>query len=268
MRCGWSADLSGPVADRAVFHVDNAYFLSDVEIVSYRCKTNVQSHTAFRGFGGPQGMIATEAILGDIARVLRKDPLDVRKVNLYGLDERNVTHYQMTIEDNILDPLIARLEQSSQYRERRAAIAKWNAGNPVIKRGLALTPVKFGISFTATFFNQAGALVHVYTDGSVQVNHGGTEMGQGLHTKICQIVADELGVPFERVRISATDTSKVPNASATAASSGTELNGRPAQYAARNVRDNLAAFVAGLDGCGAGAVRFEGGRVISPVSAR
>ncbi|HXD39756.1 MAG TPA: molybdopterin cofactor-binding domain-containing protein, partial [Ramlibacter sp.] len=156
----------------------------------------------------------------------------------------------------------------SNYRQRRAAIAQWNAGSPVIKRGIAITPVKFGISFTATFFNQAGALVHVYTDGSVQVNHGGTEMGQGLNTKVAQIVADELGVPFERVRSTAADTGKVPNASATAASSGTDLNGRAAQFAARNVRDNLAAFVCGLDGCGAGAVTFRGGQVISPTATR
>src|SRR6185369_2564908 len=171
-------------------------------------------------------------------------------------------------EDNILDALIAQLEAHSHYRARREAIAKWNAQSPVIKRGLAITPVKFGISFTATLFNQAGALVHVYTDGSVQVNHGGTEMGQGLTTKVAQIVAHELGVPFESVRSTAADTSKVPNASATAASSGTDLNGRAAQYAARNVRDNLAAFVAGLDNCGAGAVRFAGGEVITPTSTR
>jgi xanthine dehydrogenase large subunit len=266
--CGFSADLSGPVADRAVFHTDNAYYLADVEIASYRCRTNVQSHTAFRGFGGPQGVILIEAILGEIARHLGKDPLDVRRVNFYGTDERNVTHYRMTVEDNILHPLVAELERTSQYRERRARIADWNAASPVIKRGIAITPVKFGISFTATFFNQAGALVHVFTDGSVQVNHGGTEMGQGLHTKVMQIVADELGVPFERVRCTATDTGKVPNASATAASSGTDLNGRAAQYAARNVRDNLAAFVAGLDGCGAGAVTLRGGQVISPKTTR
>ncbi|MDB5941627.1 MAG: xdhB, partial [Ramlibacter sp.] len=266
--CGFSADLSGPVADRAIFHTDNAYFLGDVEIASYRCKTNTQSHTAFRGFGGPQGVIVIEAILGDIARKLGLDPLDVRMRNLYGIDERNTTHYQMKVEDNILEPLISRLEATSDYRERRAAIAAWNAESPVIKRGIAITPVKFGISFTATFFNQAGALVHVYTDGSVQVNHGGTEMGQGLNTKISQIVAQELGVPFERVRCTATDTSKVPNASATAASSGTDLNGRAAQYAARNVRDNLAAFVSGLDSCGAGAVRFQDGKVMSPRTTR
>ncbi len=266
--CGFSADLSGPVADRAIFHSDNAYFLSDVEITSYRCKTHTQSHTAFRGFGGPQGMIVIEAILSDIARHLGLDPLDVRRRNLYGVQDRNVTHYQMKVEDNILDPLITSLEASSGYRARREALATWNARSPVIKRGIAITPVKFGISFTATLFNQAGALVHVYTDGSVQLNHGGTEMGQGLHTKVMQIVADELGVPFERVLCSATETGKVPNASATAASAGTDLNGRAAQFAARNIRDNLAAFVAGLDGCGAGAVHFACGQVVSPKTTR
>jgi xanthine dehydrogenase large subunit len=280
VNCGFSADLSGPVADRAVFHVDNAYFLADVDIASYRCKTNTQSHTAFRGFGGPQGVIVIETILGDIARKLGLDPLAVRRRNLYdeappvGTDavvtptSRNVTHYGMTVEDNILQPLLAQLETSSQYQARRQKIADWNAANPVIKRGIAITPVKFGISFTATLFNQAGALVHVYTDGSVQVNHGGTEMGQGLNTKISQIVADELGVPFHTVQATASDTSKIPNASATAASSGTDLNGRAAQYAARNVRDNLASFVCGLDSCGAGAIRFKGGQVISPTTTR
>jgi len=280
VNCGFSADLSGPVADRAVFHADNAYFLEDVEIASYRCKTNTQSNTAFRGFGGPQGMIVIETIMGDIARTLGLDPLDVRRRNLYS-DEvvaaasvtaperrRDTTHYQMKVEDNILEPLLAKLEQTSQYRQRRQAIAAWNAKSEVIKRGIALTPVKFGISFTATLFNQAGALVHVYTDGSVQVNHGGTEMGQGLNTKVAQIVADELGVPLAQVLATASDTSKVPNASATAASAGTDLNARAAQYAARNVRDNLAQFVAGLDRCGAGAVQFENGEVITPAGAR
>ena len=266
--CGFSADLSGPVADRAVFHCDNAYFLEHVEIASYRCKTHTQSHTAFRGFGGPQGVIAIETILGDIARALGRDALDVRMANLYGLHERNVTHYQMTVEDNILHDLLPQLEQSALYRQRQEAVSAWNAAHPVLKRGLGLTPVKFGISFTATLFNQAGALVHVYTDGSVQVNHGGTEMGQGLHTKVAQIVADELGVPLSRVLVTASDTAKVPNASATAASSGTDLNGRAAQFAARHVRDNLAAFVCGLDGCGAGAIRFAGGQVISPKRTR
>ncbi|MGQ2978257.1 MAG: xanthine dehydrogenase molybdopterin binding subunit [Polaromonas sp.] len=266
--CGFSADLSGPVADRAIFHTDNAYFLEDVDIASYRCKTHTQSHTAFRGFGGPQGVVLIETILGDIARQLGLDPLDVRKRNLYGVEERNTTHYQMKVEDNILAPLLSKLEQTSQYRRRRKAISAWNAGSPVIKRGIAITPVKFGISFTATLFNQAGALVHVYTDGSVQVNHGGTEMGQGLNTKVAQIVADELGVAFADVLATASDTSKIPNASATAASAGTDLNARAAQYAARNVRDNLAQFVAGLDGCGAGAVSFAGGQIRSPKSSR
>ena len=268
VNCGFSADLSGPVADRAVFHVDNAYFLAHVEIASYRLKTNTQSHTAFRGFGGPQGMLVIERIMGDIARHLGLDAFDVRLRNLYGTTERHITHYQMTVEDNILQPLLTQLAYTSGYRQRKKTIAAWNAASPVIKRGLAMTPVKFGISFTATLFNQAGALVHVYLDGSVQVNHGGTEMGQGLNTKVCQIVADELGVPFEAVLATATDTSKIPNASATAASAGTDLNARAAQYAARNVRDNLAQFVSGLDTCGAGAVRFAGGQVSSPHNSR
>ncbi|WP_240538489.1 xanthine dehydrogenase molybdopterin binding subunit [Rhodoferax sp. PAMC 29310] len=277
--CGFSADLSGPVADRAIFHADNGYFLEDVAIASYRCKLNTQSHTAFRGFGGPQGMIVTETILSDIARHLKLDPLDVRLRNLYSEEmtagntttpaqARNTTHYQMKVEDNILQPLLSKIELTAQYRQRKEAILAWNSANPVIKRGLALTPVKFGISFTATLFNQAGALVHVYLDGSVQVNHGGTEMGQGLNTKVAQIVADELGVPFHRVLATASDTSKIPNASATAASAGTDLNGRAAQFAARHVRDNLAQFVSGLDGCGAGAVQFEGGWIRSPKSER
>ena len=261
--CGFSADLSGPVADRAVFHADNAYFLSDVEIASYRCKLNTQSHTAFRGFGGPQGMVVIEHIMGEIARSLGLDALDVRMRNLYGTRDRNTTHYGMVVENNILKSLLSTLEQTSAYRSRLASISAWNAGSEVIKRGIAITPVKFGISFTATFFNQAGALVHVYTDGSVQVNHGGTEMGQGLNTKVAQIVADELGLPFERVLVTASDTSKVPNASATAASAGTDLNGRAAQNAARQVRERLAAFVAGRDGCKSEDVHFAHGLVSS-----
>ena len=266
--CGFCADLSGPVADRAIFHADNAYFLQDVAIASYRCKTNTQSHTAFRGFGGPQGMLIIEAIMGDIARSLDVDALDVRMRNLYGVGTRDVTHYQMKVEDNILMPLLSQLESSAHYRRRGLAIKRWNRDSPVIKRGIAITPVKFGISFTATLFNQAGALVHVYTDGSVQVNHGGTEMGQGLHTKVAQLVADELGVDLQRVLATASDTSKIPNASATAASAGTDLNGRAAQFAARHVRDNLAQFVGGLDGCGAGAVQFAAGQVRSPKASR
>ena len=269
--CGFSADLSGPVADRAIFHADNAYFLEDVEITSYRCKLNTQSHTAFRGFGGPQGMIVTEAILGDMARYLGLDALQVRRRNLYTDSApmpRNTTHYGMQVEGNILAPLISKLELSAQYQQRLEAISLWNQEHTVIKRGMALTPVKFGISFTATLFNQAGALVNVYLDGSVQVNHGGIEMGQGLNTKVAQIVADELGVPLHRVLCSASDTDKIPNASATAASAGTDLNGRAAQFAAAHVRSNLAAFVSGLDAVGAGAVSFKDGLVITPNSSR
>ena len=266
--CGFSADLSGPVSDRAVFHSDNAYYLQDVDIACYRCKTNTQSHTAFRGFGGPQGVILIEAIISDIARKLGLDPFEVRLRNLYSdapaTPPRNVTHYGMPVEDNILEPLLTQLARDANYSARRSAIARWNAKSPVIKRGIALTPVKFGISFTATFFNQAGALVHVYTDGSVQVNHGGTEMGQGLNTKVAQIVADELGVDFARVQVTASDTAKVPNASATAASSGTDLNGKAAQAAARQVRERLAQFVAAQQQCDAGLIRFANGRVSSP----
>ncbi len=277
--CGFSADLSGPVADRALFHCDNAYFLEDVEIASYRCKLNTQSHTAFRGFGGPQGVILIENILGNIAHHLGLDSLDVRLRNLYS-DEitsgneatppqaRDTTHYGMKVEDNILLPLLSQLTQSAQYRQRRETIARWNASSPVIQRGIAITPVKFGISFTATLFNQAGALVHVYLDGSIQVNHGGTEMGQGLNTKVAQIVADELGVSFARVRVTASDTSKIPNASATAASAGTDLNGRAAQFAAIQVRENLAKFVGELDDCEAAMIRFEGGQCTSPKTTR
>jgi xanthine dehydrogenase large subunit len=271
VNCGFSADLSGPVADRAVFHVDNAYYLENVAVHSYRCKTNTQSHTAFRGFGGPQGMLVIETIMGDIARHLRRNALDVRMVNLYAAQHgagRDTTHYDMRVEDNILHELLPQCEQRAHYAARRDAVLAWNAQPHHIKRGLALTPVKFGISFTATLFNQAGALVHVFTDGSVQVNHGGTEMGQGLHTKVCQIVADELGIPFDLVRITASDTSKVANASATAASAGTDLNGRAAQFAAKSIREKLAAFVGGLDQVGAGAINFKAGQVISPKQSR
>ena len=274
VNCGFSADLSGPVADRAIFHLDNAYFLEHVAISSYRCKTHTQSHTAFRGFGGPQGVIAIETILGDIARHLGLDALQVRLRNLYAPSGQS-THYGMPVEDNILHNLLPKLEQSAQYSRRKEAILAWNSSQTAFKRGIAITPVKFGISFTATLFNQAGALVHVYTDGSVQVNHGGTEMGQGLHTKIAQIVADELGIPYELIRMTASDTAKVPNASATAASAGTDLNGRAAQFAARNVREKLAAFVCGLDNAsegasafGAGAVEFKAGQVITPKQSR
>jgi len=243
-RCGMSADLSGPVNDRAMFHCDNAYFLENVRILSHRCKTNTVSSTAFRGFGGPQGMFAIEYVIDDIARALDKDPLAVRRQNFYGEDERNVTHYQQVIEDNIVDELFDQLLVSSDYEGRRAEIREFNAASKVLKRGIAITPVKFGISFTSTLLNQAGALVHVYKDGTVQLNHGGTEMGQGLYIKVAQVVADELGINIEHVRTTAADTSKVPNASATAASSGSDMNGKAAQKAAAKIRKRITAFAA------------------------
>jgi xanthine dehydrogenase large subunit len=238
-RCGISADLSGPVNDRMMFHCDNAYFLENVRIVSHRCKTNTVSNTAFRGFGGPQGMVAIEYAIDDIARTLGVDPLDIRRRNFYGIGERDVTQYGQTVEDNTLDLIADKLEADADYRARRAAVREFNASNRILKRGLALTPVKFGISFTSTHLNQAGALVHVYRDGTVHLNHGGTEMGQGLYIKVAQVVADELGVPVSAIRINAADTSKVPNASATAASSGSDMNGRAAQAAARKIRGRL-----------------------------
>ena len=268
VHCGHSADLSGPVADRAIFHTDNAYYLSDVRITSHRCRTHTQSHTAFRGFGGPQGVLLIETLMGDIARHLGRDALEVRLANLYGVGERNTTPYGMKVEDNILQPLMTRLAEDCGYRKRRQAVADWNAGHDVIKKGLALTPVKFGISFTATQFNQAGAVVSVYTDGSVRVHHGGTEMGQGLHTKVCAVVAQVLGVPASLVLPAASDTAQVPNASATAASSGTDLNGRAAEQAAQQVRQNLADCLARADGCRAEQVRFADGKVHTPARSR
>ena len=260
-RCGHSADLSGPVNDRAICHVDNAYFLEHVEIVSHRCRTHTVSNTAFRGFGGPQGMMAIEAVIDDVARALGRDPLDVRRLNFYGSGERNITPYLMEVEDNVLPILADRLEASSRYRERREAIARFNASSPVIRRGIAMTPVKFGISFNAQMFNQAGALVHVYNDGSVMLNHGGTEMGQGLHTKVMQVVANVFGLPLSAVRVSATDTSKVPNTSATAASSGTDLNGKAAEAAALTIRERLTEFAASRYQVPASAVCFDQGQV-------
>jgi xanthine dehydrogenase large subunit len=279
---GFSADLSPPVMTRAICHFDNAYWLPHVAIHGYCARTNTQSNTAFRGFGGPQGAIAIEFILDSIARRLGKDPLDVRRINYYGSPgplgagvptpspegsaatrERpvvaatnNVTPYLQTVEDNILEPLTEQLLKTSRYRERRAEIAAFNATSPVLKRGIAFTPVKFGISFNVNHFNQAGALVHVYTDGSVLVNHGGTEMGQGVNTKVAQVVAHELRIPLASVRCTATDTSKVANTSATAASTGADLNGMAAQDAARQIRTRLDAFAAERYGSAGAEMRF------------
>lgn len=242
IRCGISADLSGPIADRAMFHSDNAYFLPNVTVTSYRCKTNTVSNTAFRGFGGPQGMVGIERVIDAIAHHLGKDPLSVREINFYGLDERNVTPYMMTVKDNVLHGLVADLKASSDYANRRRQITDFNRNSPVIRRGIAFTPAKFGISFTTTFLNQAAALVHVYKDGSVHLNHGGTEMGQGLMIKIVQIVADEFQIDLDRVKITPTNTGKVPNTSATAASSGTDMNGMAARNAARKIKKRLIKF--------------------------
>jgi xanthine dehydrogenase large subunit len=255
-RAGYSADLSGPVATRAVCHFDNTYYLSDVDIRAACGKTNTQSNTAFRGFGGPQGAIAMEYVLDEIARNLGRDALDIRKLNFYGKDERNVTPYGQVVVDNVIHELVDELEGTSEYRARRAAIEAFNAASPVLKKGLALTPVKFGIAFNVTHLNQAGALVHVYVDGSILVNHGGTEMGQGVNTKVMQVVAHELGVDSSRVRITATNTSKVANTSATAASTGADLNGKAAQDAARQIRERLASFAAGQYGGAPEDVRF------------
>ncbi len=307
-RCGWSQDLSLPVADRAMLHADNAYWLPNIRITSHRLKTHTQSATAYRGFGGPQGMLGIERVLDHLAHALGVDPLDLRKRNFYApatsapgkapptpthpvephpegaeadLTSRGVTGevqedavpepvadvprqttpYHQPVEDFILHEMVAALEQSSDYAARRAAIADWNAANPVLKRGIALTPVKFGISFTLTHLNQAGALVHVYQDGSVHMNHGGTEMGQGLFQKVAQVAASRFGIGIDRVRITATDTGKVPNTSATAASSGSDLNGMAVKAACDTIRDRLAGFIAEQHQADPAQVRFEGGKV-------
>ena len=248
-RCGATADLSLAISDRAMFHVDNCYYLPAVEIVSHRLKTHTVSNTAFRGFGGPQGMMAIERVMDAIAANLRLDPLAVRRANLYG-PGRDETPYHMTVEDNVAPELIADLAGRAGYAERRSEVEAFNASHNVLKKGLALTPVKFGISFTTTHLNQAGALVLVYADGSIHLNHGGTEMGQGLMIKVAQVVADMFGVPVGTVKVSSTRTDKVPNTSATAASSGADLNGMAAQRAAETIRERLDTFAAGQPGSG------------------
>jgi xanthine dehydrogenase large subunit len=248
LRAGYSADLSGPVATRAVCHFDNTYYLSDVDIRAGCGKTNTQSNTAFRGFGGPQGAIAIEYVIDEIARNLGRDALDIRRLNFYGKTERNVTPYGQDVVDNVIEALTAELEQTSEYRARRAAVEAFNKTSPVLKKGLAFTPLKFGIAFNVTHLNQAGALVHVYVDGSVLVNHGGTEMGQGINTKVMQVVAHELGLDMAHLRATATDTGKVANTSATAASTGADLNGKAAQDAARQIRERLSAYAVKLYG--------------------
>ena len=277
-RCGWAQDLSLPVADRAMLHADNAYDLPHVRIESHRLKTNTQSATAYRGFGGPQGMLGIERVLDHVAHAVGRDPLAVRRANYYaeamGLSapsrspedisgqKKGVTPYGMEVTDFVLGSLTEELEGSSDYQARRKAVADWNAANPVIKKGLALTPVKFGISFTLTHLNQAGALVHVYQDGSIMLNHGGTEMGQGLFQKVAQVAASVFGVDLDVVKITASDTAKVPNTSATAASSGSDLNGMAVQAACFMIRDRMAEAIAEARGCSTTDVTFEGGQVL------
>ncbi|MFL5296673.1 MAG: xanthine dehydrogenase molybdopterin binding subunit [Phenylobacterium sp.] len=254
-RCGHSADLSVAINDRAMFHSDNAYCLQAAEIVSHRLRTNTVSDTAFRVFGGTLGMLGIERAMDAIALHLGTEPLDVRLANLYGVS-RDLTPYGQRVTDSVAFELMTELAESCTYRARRQAVRTWNAGNAVLKRGIALTPVKFGISFTSNHLNQAGALVHVYTDGSIHLNHGGTEMGQGLNIKVAQVVAHEFQVPLEAVKISATRTDKVPNTSATAASSGSDLNGMAAQAACRTIKDRLISFAAEEFGCTPEAVVF------------
>ncbi|CUH84286.1 xanthine dehydrogenase molybdopterin binding subunit [Thalassovita mediterranea] len=261
-RCGYAADLSGPVTDRALFHADNAYFYPNVRLRSEPLKTNTVSNTAFRGFGGPQGVVAAERMIEEIAYKLGKDPLEVRKANFYGQfgddgsDGRTLTPYHQEVEDNIIDRVVAELEENADYQARRQAVLDHNAKGGVIRKGIALTPVKFGISFTATWYNQAGSLIHVYNDGSIHLNHGGTEMGQGLNTKIAQIVADAFQVDFDRVKITKTTTEKVPNTSATAASSGSDLNGMAALDGAEQIKARLVKFAAESRGVAEDQVQF------------
>ena len=282
-RCGWSMDLSLPVADRAMLHADNVYYIPNIRIESHRLKTNTQSATAFRGFGGPQGMLGIERVLDHVAHAVGRDPLEVRRLNYYRGAEKTgagtghryggkhspkpeeigpqTTPYHMPVEDFILHELTDRLVENSDYIRRKAAVSEWNARNEILKKGIALTPVKFGISFTLTHLNQAGALVHVYQDGSIHMNHGGTEMGQGLFQKVAQVAASRFGVDISKVKITATDTAKVPNTSATAASSGSDLNGMAVKDACDTIRDRLAEFVAGRAQTDAASVRFEDGMV-------
>ncbi len=261
-RCGYSTDYSGPVNDRACLHIDNCYYIPNLQLISHRCKTNTQSATAFRGFGGPQGMFGIETVIEQIANSLGKDPLAVRKLNLYqdpaisGNPATMTTQYNQLIEDWVGDKVVNQVEAESQYWARREAVNAFNQANTKRKRGLALVPLKFGISFTATMLNQGGALLNIYMDGSVSVNHGGTEMGQGLNTKMAQVCADGLGISTKRVRVTGTDTQKVPNASATSASSGADINGAAIMNATQQMRERLKPVAAGLLGCDAIEVSF------------
>ena len=255
-RCGYSLDLSKAIVARTLFHADNAYYLPNASFRGFLCKTNTVSNTAFRGFGGPQGMLAIENIIEEIAYNLELDSLVVRRVNYYQQKSNNTTPYMQLVEDNIINEITAQLVDQSDYEKRRKKVAKFNQQNQYLKKGLALSPVKFGISFTTSLLNQAGALVHVYKDGSIYLNHGGTEMGQGLFIKIAQVVADEFGVNLERVKVSATSTAKVPNTSPTAASSGSDLNGMAAREACIRIKSNLVAFASNHFGIDESDIKF------------
>jgi len=272
-RCGWSPDLSLPVCDRAMLHADSSYFVPALRIESHRLRTNTQSNTAFRGFGGPQGMLGMERAMEHLAQVIGLAPEELRRRNFYeegriSAKKKQTTHYGQEVEDFVLHGLVERLQKSANFEARKAEIAAWNDSNRTLARGIALSPVKFGISFTLTHLNQAGALVQIYTDGSVALNHGGTEMGQGLHSKMVQVAAAILGIDPGRVRITATDTSKVPNTSATAASSGADMNGMAVKDACEKLRRRLADFVAGREGCAPSEVIFEAGEVRAAGKAR
>ena len=242
-RCGISPDLSGAINDRAIYHIDNAYFLPNIEINSYRCKTNTVSNTAFRGFGGPQGMFCIENIIENIAQKLKLEASEIRKINFYKDKIKNTTHYGMKITDNVIEDIFNKLIKKSNYKKRKAEINNFNKKNKVLKKGIAITPVKFGISFTTTHLNQGGALVHIYTDGSIHLNHGGIEMGQGLMTKLALVTSNEFGLNYENIKISSTDTEKVPNTSASAASATTDINGAAIVNAINNIKSGLNEFI-------------------------
>ncbi|MCL4136085.1 UNVERIFIED_CONTAM: hypothetical protein GTU68_042528, partial [Idotea baltica] len=260
-QCGHSPDLSDAIVDRAMFHSDNAYYLGDVKINGLRCKSNTVSNTAFRGFGGPQGIMAIEAAIDHIAYALNKDPLSIRKANFYGDAPRNITPYHQAVTAFTVSRIIEQLEVTSGYANRRQEIRKFNKASPVLKRGIAITPVKFGISFTVTHLNQGGALLHLYSDGSVQLNHGGTEMGQGLMVKVAQVAAHTLGMDVDRINITATRTDKVPNTSATAASSGSDINGMAAQNAASTIKQRLIIFLQAQHGVAESDIVFANDKI-------
>lgn len=261
--CGYSADLSGPINDRALLHIDNAYFIKHFKVVSYRCRTNTVSHTAFRGFGAPQAMMCIERIIDEVAATLDQDPIVIRRLNFYGKQSENITPYKMQVADFVLYELIKKLERTSQYQKRREQIRAANHSGQILCKGIALTPVKFGISFTMTAFNQASALIHVYTDGSIHLNHGGTEMGQGLLIKVAQVVAEEFQVPLEQIKIAETNTSRVPNTSATAASSGSDMNGKAAQDAAKKIKRSLTTVASRLFNVKPQEVIFVNGQIVA-----